>query len=84
MEDNLSISELNAILAASRKVEFGRQKFAAALKGIQLDDETSETTTFEEVEARAKAKAAGMSLEEYEFADLGIAVETEVNDDNSD
>ena len=78
MEINLSLPELDAILDASRKQEFNRNKFAAALKGVDLDDsEESDEDRFNAIEARAKARAAGISEDEYEFAELGLGVERE-------
>ena len=78
MEDNLSLTELDAILDAARKREHNRNKFAAALKGVDLDEgNESAEDRFNDIEKRAHAKAAGMSPEAYEFSDLGIGVETE-------
>jgi hypothetical protein len=79
MEIYLSIPELEAILQAAREREYARNKFTAALKGIDLDSETGQSAEelFDEVEARAKAKLSGMSQNQYEFGQLGIGVEEE-------
>ena len=78
MEINLSLPELEAILEAGRRQNHNRNKFAAALKGISLDDnEEPSQDKFDAIERRANAKAAGVSEEAYEFSDLGIGVETE-------
>jgi hypothetical protein len=79
MEENLTIQELEAILDASREQEYSRQKFAAALKGIDLDEgknkrDGSDTPTFEDIKRRAEAQARGVTEEQLEFADIGIAV----------
>lgn len=41
------------------------KRFAAALKGIDLDE--GKTTDFDEIKRRAEAKAAGLSEEEFEL-----------------
>ncbi len=55
--------ELVFILEASREAEYNKQKFAAAMKGVDLDKETgrktnrkinqNKPTTFEDMQARA-------------------------------
>lgn len=72
----MSLDELQAILEASRDQEYKRQKFAAALKGIDLDEQkkSPDETSFDEVKRRAEAKLRGVSEEEIEFSDIGIAV----------
>lgn len=79
MEENLTVEELSAILDASREAEHEKRKFAAALKGINLDEGKNkrgdgDTPTFEDIKRRAEAKARGVTEEQIEFADIGIAV----------
>lgn len=75
IEDNLNLEELQIILEASREQEYTRQKFAAALKGVDLDAQSGKTdSSFEEVKRRAQSKISGVSEEQLEFADIGIAV----------
>lgn len=75
MEENLNIHELESILDAAREQEYKRQKFAAALKGVDLDEETGKKdTSFEDIKRRAEAKNRGVSEEELELSDIGIAV----------
>ena len=81
LELSLNVDELNAILEASRKQEEARQRFAAALKGIKLDDEQPKDESFESVKRKAQAIAAGVTEEEYEtleerqvFGDIGITI----------
>lgn len=74
MEENLNLFELEKILDAAREQEHKRQKFAAALQGVDLDENTNKDSSFEEVKRRAEAKLKGVSEEEIEFADIGIAV----------
>lgn len=82
MEEELSLPELNAILNAGREREYTRNKFTAALKGIDLDKnsesrgETNEER-FERIKRQAEAKASGKSETEIEFSDLGFGVEIE-------
>lgn len=62
-------------MEAAREKDYRAQKFAAALKGIDLDDKVGKTdTSFEEIKRRAEAKLTGVSEEELGFADIGIAV----------
>ena len=77
MEDNLSLPELEAILDAARKKEYSRNKFAAALKGVNLDEELEEESHFERAEARGKARLAGISVDQLEFEELGFGLEPE-------
>lgn len=75
IEDNLTLDELQSILEASREQEYRRNKFAAALKGIDLDAQNKDSdSSFEEIKRRAEAKLRGISEEEIEFSDIGIAV----------
>jgi uncharacterized protein (DUF885 family) len=75
IEDSLNLEELQAILVAAREQEHSRQKFAAALKGVDLDaGSNNEETSFEDVKRRAEAKLRGVSEEQIEFSDIGIAV----------
>lgn len=74
LEENVSLPELIDILKADAEREHSQRKFAAALKGIDLD-EGDEQATFEEVKRRAEARLAGKSEEELDFADLGIDYE---------
>lgn len=79
LEENLSIQEVEVLLDASRAREYEKQKFAAALKGIDLDEQSgktgnADTPSFDDIKRRAEAKARGVSEEQLEFADIGIAV----------
>jgi hypothetical protein len=77
IEENLTLKEVEVILEASREQEYNRQKFAAALKGVDLDEnrgKNDDTPTFEDIKRRAEAKTRGVSEEVVEFANIGIAV----------
>lgn len=78
IEENLTLKEVEVILQAARDQEYNRQKFAAALKGVNLDENKTtsddDQPTFEDIKRRAQAKLTGISEEQLEFADIGIAV----------
>jgi hypothetical protein len=76
LEENITVDELNHILEAAREQEYERKKFAAALKGIDLDGKKrdEDTPSFEDIKRRAEAKARGMTEEQIEFGEIGIAV----------
>jgi len=79
LERNISLPELEVIVDAAREKEFNRNKFMAALKGIDLDANAagSAQDRFEEAKARAYAKAAGKSEEEAVLGELGWGIEEE-------
>lgn len=79
MEESLSLAELTAIVGAARDRERAAQKFAAALKGIDLDENSSEDSEdmFKRAENKAKAMLSGKSETEVEFEDLGMGIEIE-------
>lgn len=79
LEDALSIQEVEVLLDASRAQQYENHKFAAALKGIDLDEQSGKSgnddaPTFEDIKRRAEAKARGVSEDQLAFADIGIAV----------
>jgi hypothetical protein len=87
LEDSLNLQELNAILSASREQEYRSNKFAAALKGVDLDKHSAKENQerFDEIERRAHAKLhamrTGANVEQterrIELADLGFDLEIE-------
>lgn len=74
LEENISLPELEAMLKAIRDKEYREQKFAAALQGHDLDENTQEETSFDKVKRRVEAKLAGVSEETYELEQLGFHV----------
>lgn len=76
LEDCLSLGEINLLVKAEREKDARAKKFAAALKGINLEDDAKDK--FEEIKKRADEKIAAMygtkteTTEEDEFAALGI------------
>lgn len=75
LEESISLPELESILDAAREIEHNGFKFAASLKGIDLDKESNRESpeqAFARIERRAKARLAGMSEDELEFQEIGI------------
>jgi hypothetical protein len=64
IEDNLTQEELELMYTKAFKMKEDEYRFLAAIQGIELENEESET---EAVIRRAKAKAAGMSEEQFEL-----------------
>ena len=75
LEENVTMNELERMLTAARDIEHQQRKFQAAMKGVNLDDNKSSKSTFEEIKERARAKAQGVSEEELGFSDVGISFE---------
>ena len=76
LEENLCIDELNALLEAIRRKEKRQEIFQAALQGVDLSEDENKSS-FEEVQNRARARLAGVTPEELELGEIGIAIETE-------
>lgn len=76
LESNLTMQEISKMLEKAREMKYNDQRFAASLKGIDLDE--GKTTEFDEVKRRAEAKALGVSEEQYELSGhFNIIVEDE-------
>lgn len=76
LEANLTRQEIVKMLEKAREKKYDDQRFAASLKGIDLDE--GKTTEFDEIKRRAEAKAAGISEEQYELSGhFNIIVEDE-------
>lgn len=74
MEEEITLEELYALMEGMQKTEHRRNKFAAALKGIDLD-EGKKDDAFERIKRKAAADLAGKSEEEHVFDMIGIAIE---------
>jgi hypothetical protein len=82
MEELLTIEELQAIVEAGREKEHRGYKFAASLKGIDLDEGNSEHPTLQDIQDRVDAKLAGMHPDDIALTrDLGIVIEAGDDDD---
>jgi len=78
LEDSINLDELQAILTAARDREHRRNKFFAAMKGIDLDEsETDSTNKFDEVQRRVEAKLTGKSEQVLELDVFGLDIEEE-------
>lgn len=80
LEDSLSLDELHVAVKAQRAKEERHNRFMAAIKGINLDEDGDTMTAEEKVEEmkrRAEAKRAGKSDDEFEFDELGLDIEVE-------
>jgi hypothetical protein len=71
MEESITMRELTLLLVQVREKEQRDRKFAAALKGIDLD-EADKKAEFEKVKMRADAALAGRTEEEHVFDIIGI------------
>ena len=77
MEESLSMEELNEIVIGVYEAEERRNRFLAAVNGIDYDKESSsepgpkgDVSSREQVELRAKMRMEGKSTEEIEVAEL--------------
>lgn len=77
LEDNINLDELQAILTASRDREHRRNKFFAAMKGIDLDEQATgdAQSRFDEVQRRVEAKLTGKSEQVLELDVFGLDIE---------
>jgi len=74
LEDSLSLAELYQLQSSSRDKDHEHRKFAAALKGIDIDEREEAEDAFKQVERRAQAKLSGMTEEQIELADIGVEI----------
>lgn len=78
LEAELSLPELEAMLKAYREQENRRNKFAAALKGIDLDEEEDDVNMRKEIlDRRVQARLAGEDPDAAEWGAYGITFETD-------
>jgi hypothetical protein len=80
MENTLTLEELYLLRNAQYDTEHRRNKFFAALKGIDLDEQQAQNNGFDEVKRRAAADAAGMTEEAFVFNMIGIEIEGDDDD----
>ena len=80
LEEKLSLPELRAILDAKRREQHEQNKFAAALKGIDLDKDAKNENQrrLEEIQERVNKRLYGeRAVEEYQLGDFGLEIEVE-------
>lgn len=76
LEANLTMQEVSKMLEKAREMKYNDQRFAASLKGIDLDE--GKSTEFDDIKRRAEAKARGISEEQYDLSGhFNIIVEDE-------
>lgn len=76
LEANLTMQEISKMLEKAREMKYNDQRFAASLKGIDLDE--GKTTEFDKIKRRAEAKARGVTEEQLELSGhFNIIVEDE-------
>lgn len=66
LEEALCLAELEAVLHAKREEQFNQNKFLAALKGVNLDENAAENRV-EKIKQRLAAKQAGVPEEVFEL-----------------
>lgn len=78
LEESISMPELLAIIEAKEKDKFQDRKFAAALKGVDLEDPFTESVTLEDVKARILAKKKGLDPSDavLHADEIGLGYET--------
>lgn len=79
MEDTITLDELYKYAEEIQEAEHRRNKFAAALKGIDID-EGKKDEAFEEIKRKAQAALAGKSEQEHVFDIIGIEYEDDDDD----
>lgn len=79
LEEALNLEELKAIIGASREREHRQNKFAAALKGIDLDEGEKEAIKerFDAVQRRVRAKLTGANEKALELDEIAFDFEEE-------
>lgn len=73
MEEVLTVEELYAIVDGMRETEHRQNKFAAALQGVDLDENKNDD--FERIKQKAAAELAGKDEDEYVLSMIGIEME---------
>lgn len=79
LEEVITVDELQALLEAAHEAEHRRNKFTAAMKGIDLDNVNKESAQdrFDAVQHRVNARLSGKSEDELTFEDMGFDLEIE-------
>lgn len=80
LEESISLPELMSIVESSREKELRDRRFAAALKGINLDEQSGSSAKDRVEEMKRKAEAMqsnNISEDQFEFDELGLDFEEE-------
>jgi hypothetical protein len=79
MEDTLTLEELYLLVDARHREEHRRNRFAAAMQGVDIDEGQADAD-FERVQRKAAADLAGKTEDEFVFSMIGIEVESDEDD----
>lgn len=76
LEESLTVEELLELVKGRSDEEYRGFRFAASLKGIDLDEEhrKEQGSSFDQIKARAEARLAGKSEEEMSLETMGISI----------
>ena len=80
IEEALTLDELMLLYSTIHESLTSDRKFAASLKGIDLDKNDSnqaESSSFDDVKRRAEAKLRGVTEDQLSFAEAGMGFEEE-------
>lgn len=77
MEEKLTLEELYALQDALYRKEYRRNKMLAAVQGVDIDEGSEDTSTFDEIKARAEEELSGRSSEHVALEDIGIMIEAD-------
>lgn len=78
MEEELTVEELFAIEESMFETQHSRNRFAAALQGVDLDEDKDDT--FDRIAQKAAADLAGKDEDEYVLNMIGIEFEEDDED----
>lgn len=73
MEEVLTLEELYAIVEGMADTEHRRNRFAAALQGVDMDENKDDS--FDRIKQKAAAELAGKNEDEYVLNMIGIEIE---------
>lgn len=80
IEEALTLDELMLLYSTIHESLTSDRKFAASLKGIDLDKNDSnqaESSSFDDVKRRAEARLQGVTEDQLSFAEAGFGFEEE-------
>lgn len=79
LEEYLTREELVKMYEKAHEIQKDEKRFAAALKGIDLEE--NDNTEFEDVKRRAEAKALGITEEQYELSGMIQIIDEDEGDE---
>lgn len=66
MEESLTLDELYLLIKTQNDVDYTRRKFDAAIQGIDLEEETEDTSSFDAVREQADAILGNVTEEQVQ------------------